>query len=406
MDSQGYSNSQQTQGGYSGSAGQGGYANSQNPNSSYSGSQGGTSATGGGSAPAPPVPLFPPASSQGLTANPKLANAVQGAVRALESKYSLATGTLPLSISIADISSGSGPFPVGGFKATEEHYIASEAKVCAMFAAFALKDFAQRVVDAKGLTTQAALFTELKSSAVLDAIKTAVPQIASATNIGDTQRIPNYAAVLTAAMQGGKLVVDHTSAFQKSLHEMIVPSNNVHAGLCVRGVGYGYLNGALAAAGYLDTSIPNGLWLAGDYSQEKIWKTVRIQSVNDQGVGQAATADAMVEMVAQIWTKSIIDAGACDSMIALLKDAATGVDVPWAKRAHILPDASFIGNKLGLGPLKSGKEVRCEVSVLKDPGKADHLYVLAWHNLIGIGQPINFADVATLLKAAIDKYEI
>lgn len=79
--------------------------------------------------------------------------------------------------------------------------------------------------------------------------------------------------------------VEFSKTFLKHLDLMISIGENGSAGQVVHGSGYGYLNGALAEAGFFKLGSGNGVWLAGDYTGT--YPKFRINSVNDGPVAQA-----------------------------------------------------------------------------------------------------------------------
>ena len=222
----------------------------------------------------------------------------------------------------------------------------------------------------------------------------------------DEHRVPSYRNVFAVkpVTWGMGVTVAFTPEFARALEGMIVPSNNAAASTCIHGVGYGYLNGALASGGFFDPSIDQGLWVAGDFQEGKKWPYVRIVSRNDGLVAQAGTTRDMARLVALIMTNRLLDPASCDEMRAKLARAAKGADTPWVARTGLFKPGTIAHNKSGLGPLKSGKNVRSEVSVYQSPVAKGRRYVVAWQNLVGLG-PIGFADIATIIKSTVTEFE-
>jgi hypothetical protein len=364
----------------------------------------GDASEGGGPVVTPPIDLFRPAPGDPLASNDKFRDALKAAVTALETSKGMAAGSLPVRFALADITGGTPPFKAAFFKEDLEDYVASEAKVAVMYAAFALRDMVQRFADKTGITSMTELFTQLKAQ-VDPSIRKAVPKVESAANLADKHRLPTYADCFTGSTVGGKLVIAFKPSYLKSLEDMIIPSDNGQAGASVRGIGYGYLNGALAAAGCLDLATYKGLWMGGDYSKGTIWPYVRIPCENDGTTAQGATARSMAALVALLAAKKLLDPGTCDEQLDLLHRAAVGPDQPWLDRPAGILHGKFTHNKLGLGPLgTSGPSVRSEISILQDPVAAGKRYVVSWQNLKELA-PLDFADIATVVKAAITQYE-
>jgi hypothetical protein len=350
-----------------------------------------------------PVLLFPPKPADPLTASLKMEGALKSAIAKLEKDRKLKPGTFPVRFTFVEITDPSGSFPSAGFLETKTDYIASEAKVAVMYSAYALRDMVERFAASTGANS-ANLFVRLAKEMDPSIIK-ASKNIARSL-LMDVHRVPSYRNVfaMQPATWGVGVTVAFTPGFNSALEGMIVPSNNVHAGTCVRGVGYGYLNGALAEGDFFNPSNDQGLWVAGDFQQGKKWPYVRIVSSNDGLVAQAGTTRDMAKLVALIMTDRVLDPASCNEMRGRLAKAAKGIDTPWVARTGVFKAGTITHNKLGLGPLKSGKLVRSEVSVYQSPVARGRRYVVAWHNLVGL-QPIGLADIARIIKSMIAEFE-
>lgn len=358
--------------------------------------------TPGGRPSSLPVSLFPARPADPLTADPKMDQALKDAIANVERTRRLAPGTFPVRFTLVEVTDASaGSFPSAGYLETETDYIASEAKVAVMYSAYALRDMVQRFAVATG-ANPANLFVLLARQ--MD------PSIAKASGridlslLMNVHRLPLYRNVfaMNPTSLGLRAAVTFTPGFSRALEGMIVPSNNADAGTCVRGVGYGYLNGALAAGGFFDPASGQGLWVAGDFQSK--YPYVRIVSRNDGLVAQAGTTRDMAKLVALIMTDRLIDSTSCAEMRDRLARAASGPDTPWIARTGVFTPGTISHNKLGLGPLKSGKSVRSEVSVYQSPVAIGRRYVVAWQNLVGVS-PIGFTDVAQIIEATIAGFE-
>ena len=92
-------------------------------------------------------------------------------------------------------------------------------------------------------------------------------------------------------------------------------------------------NGAAISAGFTDPSTGAGLWLAGDYSEEKIWPYVRVASVNDGSVAQAATVRQLTRLFTTLYDTAAdtgagtddtrLDPTGCRQVLALLHEVTT-----------------------------------------------------------------------------------
>ena len=345
---------------------------------------------------------FPAVIDDPFVRNENFQAALDKAVGELEAKKKLAEGALSIPFTFAEITTDNSPFPSANYRENEVHYIASEAKVAVMYAAYVLRDMVRRFAKLNGITKADELFAQL-SLKMDSSILRSVAVIESDPNLTDLNRLPNYAAVFSATQGTVNLNVNFSAAYNTALENMIVPSDNNAAATCIHGLGYSYLNGALAAGGFFDANSSEGLWVAGDFKEGKVWPYVRIQSVNDGLSAQAGTTSHMARLVSLIATKQLLDPLSCEEMLGRLHRSVR-VDPPWAGRPLILKKGCITHNKLGLGPLKSNKEVRSEVSVIDSPLTAGRKYVVAWQNLVSLN-PVGFADIATLIKNTIKEFE-
>jgi len=221
-----------------------------------------------------------------------------------------------------------------------------------------------------------------------------------------THRVPQYDQVFAPQPRGGGWTTpDFSGSFRESMRAMIVPSDNAGAGRCVRGVGYGYLNGVLEHFGLFDQKTASGVWLAGDYVSQ--YPYVRINSVNDAGVAQAGSALGMAKMLALIVNRACIDSVSCDEMRDLLAEAAQGIDQPWLTRDAVsdalrIPLEKVTHCKLGLGPLKQGGDVRSEIFRMEGLMRAGKSYVVSYQN---VGAGSSLGDVAFAIRRALHDYE-
>lgn len=373
-----------------------------------------------------PVSVFP-TPTLSFEKNAKLDNAVSEAAK------KLADAGRPAQFSLAIIDLGDGAAAAklgwGAHQPDAVHYVASAVKVAAMLAAYALLDMANRFATAgllaravanalmsgaglggmlvgispppKAKPTNASLFERLRKE-MDPAIDAASPTQLEV--VQRVHRVPNYDAVLAKPPAAGGMVPGFTGTYTTAMRNMIVPSSNDGAGTCIRGVGYGYLNGLMAAAGLFKTS--KGVWLAGDFVGR--WPYVRIESENDRGVAQAGTALGMAKMMAMIMNDGILGSTACGAMRILLADAVTGPDQPFLTRAmgdaqFQIPIAKVTHAKLGFGPLKKGGNVCSEIFRLQGWRNAGKSYVVAFQNLNENQSPL--ADVSYMLMRTITTYE-
>jgi hypothetical protein len=168
-------------------------------------------------------------------------------------------------------------------------YSGSLVKVAALYAAHDLRAAARQ--HAKDSTfTSAAGFT----SSFLSAINTtgAVPSLIA---FGKGLK-PNLNDVFTGFRSTAPNKVEFKPGFQTALNDI---GHNASAGQVIRALGYSFINVSLMRGGFFDRTNSKGIWLAGDYSAEKITKSVRVPVDNDVvagGSGQAITTEQMSRM--------------------------------------------------------------------------------------------------------------
>ena len=364
----------------------------------------------------PPVPLFPPAPSITFAEDGKMKRAIETARDELKKPT--------FRLAIIDLDGSPLKFGVHEPQPDTMDYIASEAKVIALYGAFALRDMvcrfhSARVGAAMGATILAALAGKpapkpAKQLGLFDALRAEVnPAILAAADplLGSTkasERLPRYEHMFVAPKGGAP---DFTGQYRNWLRQMIVPSSNSGAMECIHGVGYAYLNGAMKEA--LLFKGGKGPWLAGDFIGKYTY--ARIDSANDQGVAQAGTALSMAKLMAIIVKGAVpLHGDSFDRMKGLLHDAVKGPDTPFLTRAapYFSDDALRIPSdkithiKLGFGPLKArngGQAVGSEVWRLEGLYKTSKAYALAYHNLDWTTS--SSEDLAQMIRRAIQLYE-
>jgi hypothetical protein len=351
-----------------------------------------------------PVESFPTSPYQDpFVAEPsKLQPALGHAIQKAETRCRQAAGSFPVPFTIAEVTTGP-PFPMAAYRDSEVDYIASEAKVAVLYAAYEMRAMVRRFAAANPLLTTAQFFPQMAAVQTPKFLH-AVPLINSATNITDTQRKPSYTAMFSPTPNASGLI-DFTSGYLTSLNQMIIPSNNSAAMSCIHGLGYSYLNGALFAAGFFDGTA--GVWIGSDYQMGQVWPPVRaVQTQNDGPGTLTGTTHQMARILALILIGQLVDSASSSEMDGILRKAAQGDDTPWTARDNQrLPVAKFVYNKLGLGPKGSGpQEFRSEVSVIEDPVRVGSTYAVAWQNLLQT-TPYDLSDMTSVILDTITEYE-
>lgn len=367
-----------------------------------------------------PSDLMAPAPDP-LAPDTKLQGPLDLAVATVAKARGQTSAQVELRFAIVDITDPGGSWPFAGFRADVTDYIASEGKVAVMFAAYAMREAAGKSLlplyafpaqTPDGAMSET-LIRGLSSRLLTEPDPKPTPTNPHPKPLDDSHRLPRYAGMLT----GSPPTVDFTATYVTNLEKMIVESDDELTAECVHGIGYSFLNGVLDRAGFFDAGGENGLWIAGDYREEKFssrekYPAVRIAAMNDVDTAQGGTAREMAWLVALMATGRLISAGVSGEMMGLLTKAATVVppathpfDPPFISRGTSIPEKCVVANKLGVGPYKNGRNCFSEVNVLARVGKPERRYVVAWQNL-DRGLPYQFTDVATIVRKTILDYEL
>jgi hypothetical protein len=373
-----------------------------------------------------PTSAYPDLFETSSASATKLNNALNAAVTAAGGS-GLMGNISTMAFLIADLNSGP-QFPMGGYHETEVDFIASEAKVAVMYAAFELRSMARRFMAANSFIQNADFFK------VLDSVQTPkflnfVPQITSAMMAGSRDaRKPDYPSLFTttAKPDGTVASVDFNSSFTNPLTQMVVMSDDPSSTTCIHAVGFSYLNGALKAGGFFTGSgaTSNGVWVGSDYSNGASgWPTLRVvKSENDGMATITGTCRQMAKIMALIFTGQLVDkgtssaadngaAGSCAEMKKLVSDAAQRLCV---LTSPSIPQSNFVLNKVGYafkGLTPGNGVINSQLSVIKDVAATGHTYLITWQNLVtpnepcGISSDPNTAKVIQVIGNAITAYE-
>ncbi len=345
----------------------------------------------------------------------------------------------PIPMTIVDLNVGP-PFPVAHYNGTEVDFIASECKVAALLTAWELRGVIRRFAAAFGITDPKQLFPEMRKRvdpiirAQVDLVRDSKDVNLARVSIPDALKVPNYEKMFRVEKAGSGLRIsftqgDHTldagENYAKSLRDMIVDSNDPASSACIRGIGYGFLNGALAAGGFYrrtDNTKPktgNGMWLAGDYEFAAFIRG--IVSANDGDARIAGTTKDLAKFMTLVHTGKFADTGDPDGDLlqSLLHGASTvGIFKPLLK--HALTNGTYVRNKLGWGELGRGEPgvhyVASEIAEIQNIVANGRSYIYACQNLEMTkdaaqvqdknGNPLyQQSNVATILERAVTLYE-
>ena len=202
--------------------------------------------------------------------------------------------TRPMCGAIADLTGSRQLPPFYAHNPVDMVYVGSLAKIYAMYAAFELRKRVQQQVNDMiklGLSTTNAGWERHVFSALENAwrstLRTAFPSL--------PEGMPKFSEIFAVSSSGqvkfaesdppltdgdldfrppnpapGKPAISPEfkqppGKFRDWMRLMLRWSNDKAASMCIRALGYPYINGVLSAAGFFNKSTRSGLWISGDY---------------------------------------------------------------------------------------------------------------------------------------------
>lgn len=299
-----------------------------------------------------------------------------------------------LTLALVDVTDPAAPV-FAGIRAEDTVFIASMAKIAALYAAFELRKRLQDAISGVPVTTPVpALIAQVKKTwqPLIDAKK---PKDAAAF-----AGFPNLTEIFDITASGASWSVAFTTkgdintladkesaqwpllngkfGFKELLMLMTSFSNNDAAARCITSLSYEYINAALVVAGLYENG-KGGLWLAAPYPHkpgaaltENLWMPEPLNkdpnTTRRYQVSSAKAAAAMFTLLAQ---RNLVDATSSDEMLDFLQ-AGTNDFVQ-----NALADAS-----------RDVNSIRTKIGVI------DKLYwsqtSLVERNLVDHGKPIRY----------------
>lgn len=325
--------------------------------------------------PAPTTPAFPDVYANPLVASDRL----QGALNAAIAAGPGSGWRTPVAIVALDPGGGR---PVAQFKGSEMHFSASLLKVTAMYALFELRKTLRSIAAELGASAGASGFLRDAAAYLNPKIMARAAALPALRGIAEVHATPQYASAFEVVPLAGPtagVTVELTGSIKEHLGKMIAVSDNASAAQCVHGSGYGYLNGALAAAGFFDPASAVGAWLAGDYTA--VYPRYRVNAVNDGLVAQATTVLHLARIYTLLHDRALVSPASSQEMLDLLAQAVAVPEVFLDQASDL--DFTVTHTKVGLGPLKpenGGNDVYSEGSILEHA--SGRKFVAAWQNYL------------------------
>lgn len=280
----------------------------------------------------------------------------------------------------------------------QTHYSASLLKVVIPYCAYQLRMAVEDVGNAAGAADAASTFEAAHAS--IDIVVTnAVPEIVAA-GIAPAARLPKYEQMFAVIRTAdGAVSVQLGAAFETSMRDALVNSCNSAAAAAIKQLGYGWINGALAAGGFFLEAGQQGIWLCGTYDGSL--PAVRIPSQNDGPSAQATTTFDLANLYAHILRGSLVSTAESQEIAQLLADTANGPEPSWMDRRRDTGSRQFnvTHTKIGVGPLKSGANIFSEGSVVEAEAGGPP-FIVVWQNV----RESQLSAMSKLVESAIRHY--
>lgn len=243
-----------------------------------------------------------------------------------------------LAVAIIDLSlrtrrpDGVGWITSGGWNMYDQRFVASLAKIAAMFAAFRLREnlraAAREVKAANGKELFEIITRDWKG-----VVETAIP-----SGVPDFPKLDSMFQVFGGS---GGWVIHFTDNFIHHLTNMIEHSSNSSAAHCINAIGFQYLNGALEAEGLYEPG-RGGLWLGANYGGRN-WKIEPVSRRTHMG----ATAKSVAHFLTLLEDSRLVSEGASNEMRGLMRLAGTWLGEGLGKARPPRPINDIYG-KVGL----------------------------------------------------------
>jgi len=268
-------------------------------------SDAGAGDVGGGSVSPFSEKLYPTEMRPSATLNAQLATAMQ----TVRGTLSAANKTRLDKVSIIVVRlTPSGTMDFAGVRETDMFFSGSLLKVTLLYASFEL---VARVNElAKQITAGSAMDFFTKVNQDFDhKIANAVPKITP----GPWRKAQFDKALAATPTAQGKFQVALSTEHDKDLRTIFALQNqNVGARECIHRLGFSYVNGALAAAGFLGLESETGIWMATDFVEDNPpgpgnWRSFNVPVVTNGTSSAAMTTLSMAHLLTKLHRQELID---------------------------------------------------------------------------------------------------
>lgn len=222
-----------------------------------------------------------------------------------------------LSVAIIDLSArarrpdGSGWMTSDGWNMDDQRFVASLAKIGALFAAFRLRYCLRLAANETSAKTGAEAF-KMVTDDWKGVVQTAIP--------AGKPDFPQFDKIFTIRGATGAWNIQFTDEYLGHLKLMIGHSDNHSASVCIDRLGFQYINGALEAEG-LYVPGRGGIWLGANYAG-RAWMVEPSKKLTFQG----ATASSVARFLTLLEDDRLISADDSADMRDIMRLAGTWLE--------------------------------------------------------------------------------
>ena len=266
-----------------------------------------------------------------------------------------------VAFAIAKLGTGENPVKYAGVQEKHMFFSASLLKVALLYASFELRSRLNKLAPTI-LWDWRPFFASVAS---------AIPSIPD----GDWKKMKINEIMISAASDSGVFSFDLRRRHRADLNAIFADQlQDWAARACMHRLGYSYVNGALAAAGFFDPKSKKGIWYANDLGGG--WKQFHVPVATKGKSSAAMTALAMANLLTAMHRGTLIDQTSSREMMGIMNKGHSWLDL--AANAGSLSFTST-GAKVGHHPSADAK-----VSSVKSEGVfLDHHrvpFVAVWQN--------------------------
>jgi hypothetical protein len=293
----------------------------------------------------------------------------------------------------------SGSMEYAGVHESDMYFSGSLLKVSLLYASFELVARVNAIAPSIVATTEADFFAELDKR-FGPTIAGAIPNITS----GAWQKV-TWAQALRALPTGGGFTVQMHPTHRADIERIFANQNqNDAARDSMHRLGYSYVDGALAAAGFYGAQTQRGVWMATDYISDDPagpgnWRSFNIPVVTGTGATSSAamTCVSMAALLGVMHRGELVDPAASTEMRAILRRGGS-----WVSTIPNPGVLSFTEQGAKVGHSSSGSAgvgtVMSEAAFLRRTSDGAD-FVAVWQNVPdALGAAPVFAVIDELIK--------